>query len=167
MLEDAVGNTQPAHIGLLRRRAVEQAEKTPAEIVVGLGRLVLGGLVLELLIAVERMQLALEFFRVRQLAAGLDDAVLRPLRRGVGAHRFCRHCVRWRCRSAVAGRSSRCLRDLQAGHEAFEITLLLRLEISRHSALPYSSNVSSDSRYSAGTPVGVGAITLADAGRGL
>src|SRR4029077_15646457 len=125
MLEDAVGNTQPAHIGLLRRRAVEQAEKTPAEIVVGLRRFVLGGLILQLLIAVERMQLALEFLRVRQLAAGLYGAVLGALRRGVGAARVCRHRIRWRCRSAVAGRRPRRLRDLQAGHEAFEITLLL------------------------------------------
>ena len=38
--EDAVGNAQPAHVGLLRRRAVEQAEEAPAEIVVRLRRLV-------------------------------------------------------------------------------------------------------------------------------
>src|SRR5580700_1549942 len=164
MRKNAVGDAQPAHIGLLRRRAVEQAEEAPAEIIVGLRRLVLGGLVFELLVAVERMQLALEFFRVRQLAAGLDGPVLGAQRRGVGSDRFCRDWVRWRCCSAIAGRGSRRLRDLQPGHKAFEITFLLWLEISRHSALPFahdlrSSDESHDSRYSAGTPVGVGAIT--------
>src|SRR4029077_16348795 len=87
--EDAVRDAQPAHIGFLRRRAVEQAEEAPAEIIVGLRRLVLGGLVFELLVAVERMQFALEFFRVRQLAAGLDGAVLGAQRSGVGADRLC------------------------------------------------------------------------------
>src|SRR5579863_6900177 len=79
--KNAVGNTQPTHIGFLRRRAVEQAEEAPAEIIVGLRRLVLGGLVFQLLVAVERMQLALEFFRVRQLAAGLDGTILGAQRR--------------------------------------------------------------------------------------
>src|SRR5580692_4627592 len=131
MRKNAVGDAQSAHIGFLSRRAVEQAEEAPAEIVVGLRRLVLGGLVFELLVAVERMQLALEFFRVRQLAAGLDGAVLSAQRRSVGADRLCRNGVRWSRRGAIAGRRSRCLRDLQTGHKAFQIALLLRLEISR------------------------------------
>src|SRR5580700_1360829 len=163
--KNAVRDAQPAHVGFLRRRTVEQAEEAPAEIVVGLRRLVLGGLVLQLLVAVERMQLALEFFRVRQLAAGLDGAILGAQRRGIGADRFRRSSVRLSCDRAVAGRGPRCLRDLQTGHKAFEIAFLLRLEISRHSALPlvhdlHSSNESSGSHYSAGTPVGVGAKTL-------
>src|ERR1700682_882074 len=136
MRKNAVGNAQAAHIGLLRRCAVEQAEEAPAEIVVWLWRLVLGGLVFELLVAVERMQLALEFFRVRQLAAGLDGAILGAQRRGVGANRLCCYYTCLGRRRAIAGCSSRCLRDLQAGHEAFKITFLLWLEISRHSALP-------------------------------
>src|SRR5271170_2286546 len=61
---------QPAHIGLLGRRAVEQAEEAPAEIVVGLGRFVGCHLGLELLIGVERMLLALKFLLVGELAAG-------------------------------------------------------------------------------------------------
>ena len=93
MREDAVRNAQPAHVGLLRRRAVEQAEEAPAEIVVGLRRLVVGGLRLQPLVAVERIELALEFLRVGQLAAGLDDAVLRAQRRGVRADRL-RGCRR-------------------------------------------------------------------------
>src|ERR1700680_4589537 len=128
MRKNAVGNAQAAHIGLLRRRAVEQAEEAPAEIVVWLWRLVLGGLVFELLVAVERMQLALEFFRVRQLAAGLDGAILGAQRRGVGSDRFCCCCVCWGRCGTITRRGSRRLRDLQAGHEAFEITLLLWLE---------------------------------------
>ena len=63
--QDAIGNAQAAHIGLLRRRAVEQTEKSPAEIVVGLRCFVAGGLVFQFLVAVERMQVALEFFRIR------------------------------------------------------------------------------------------------------
>ena len=105
--EDAVRDAQPAHIGALRRRAVEQAEEAPAEIVVGLRRLVLGRLRFELLVAVERIELALEFLRVRQLAARLDDAILRAQRRGVRADRLGRRLrrpipARGRCRSPVA-----------------------------------------------------------------
>src|SRR5580658_9370769 len=76
MRKNAVRDAQPAHIGFLRRRAVEQAEKAPAEIVVGFRRLILDGLVLQLLVTVERVKLALEFFRIRHLAAGLDGAIL-------------------------------------------------------------------------------------------
>jgi hypothetical protein len=135
LLEDAVGNAQPAHVGLLGRRAVEQAEEAPAEIVVGLGRLIGRGLGLELLIAVERVQFALELLLVGKLAAGLDDAILggdvRRIRAG--------HCRRRRCacgcRAGGARKAARRLRDLQAGHEALEITLLLRLEITGHGVL--------------------------------
>src|SRR5205823_7077248 len=86
--EDAVRNAQPAHIGLLRRRAVEQAEETPAEIIVGSWRFVSRGLFLEPPVAVEGMKLAFELFRVGELAARFEDAVLRPQRRGIRSDRF-------------------------------------------------------------------------------
>ena len=54
-LEDAVRHAQPAHIGVLVRRDVEQAEEAPAEIVGRLRILILGGVLLQPLIGVERM----------------------------------------------------------------------------------------------------------------
>ena len=129
------------HIGLLRRCAVEQAEEAPAEIVVGFWRLVGDGLGLQLLVAVERMQLALEFFRIGQLAAGLDDAILRPQCRRVGAGQLRCGRIRGVRRRAIAGRVPRRLRDLQTGHEAFKIALLLRLEVTSHLCSSASSRL--------------------------
>src|SRR5262245_32464782 len=77
MLQYAVGNAQAAHVGLLRRGAVEQAEEAPAEIIVGLGRFVGGRLLLEPLVAVEGMLLALELLLVGELAASLENTILR------------------------------------------------------------------------------------------
>ena len=54
-IEDAVRHPQPAHIGVLVRRDVEQPEEAPAEIVRRLGILALGGVLLEPLIGVEGM----------------------------------------------------------------------------------------------------------------
>ncbi len=85
MLENAVRNAQPAHVGRLRRRAVEQAVEAPAEVIVGLRRLVAGGLGLELLVAVEGMELALELLLIGELAAALDGAVLGGDVRRVGS----------------------------------------------------------------------------------
>ena len=86
--ENAVRHAQPAHEGILVRRHVEQAEEAPAEIVRRLRVDVLGGVILQPLVSVERMLLALELLRVRQLAAGLEHAVLRLERGGVGADRL-------------------------------------------------------------------------------
>src|SRR5256885_13518949 len=88
MGENAVGDAQPTHIGTLRRCAVEQAVVAPAEIVGRLRSFVLGGLLLQPLIGIERMLLALELFLVAQLAAGLDGAVLRFGVDRVGADRL-------------------------------------------------------------------------------
>ena len=82
------------------------------------------------------MLLALELLLVGQLAAGLDDAVLGG---DVGRIRAGRHGRRRSaCGRRAGGRAreaARRLRDLQAGHEAFEITLLLGLEITGHGVL--------------------------------
>src|SRR5262249_6508611 len=85
VLEDAVRNSQPAHVSRLVGRAVEQTEEAPAEIVVCLGRFVLRCLRLEPLVAVEGMQLALEFFRIGKFFSFLDDAILRAQMRGIRA----------------------------------------------------------------------------------
>src|SRR6516162_4230191 len=73
----AVRDAKPAHVRFLRRRAVEQAEETPAKIVVGFRSFVSRCLFLQPLVSVERVKLALEFFRIGKLAAGFDHAVLR------------------------------------------------------------------------------------------
>ena len=83
--EDAVRHPQPAHVGVLVWRDVEQAEETPAEIVGRLGIFVVRRLRLEPFVAVEWVQFALEFLLFGELAAGFEDAILRVQVRGVGA----------------------------------------------------------------------------------
>jgi hypothetical protein len=72
----------------LRRRAVEQAEIAPAEIVRRLRRFVLRGLFLEPPVSVERVLLALELLLVGELAAGLEHAILGAHVLGVGTGRL-------------------------------------------------------------------------------
>ena len=100
MREDAVRHPQPAHVGVLVRRHVEQAEEAPAEIVGRLGIFVVRGLRLQPLVAVEGVLLALEFLLLGELAAGLEDAVLRPQMLGIGPGRLRR--TRPSCRSRRA-----------------------------------------------------------------
>ena len=69
VLEDAVRDTQAGHIGILRRRDIEQPEITPAEIVRRRRRGVVERLLLQALIGVEGMLFALEFFLVDKLLA--------------------------------------------------------------------------------------------------
>ena len=75
--EDAVRDPQAAHIRVLVRRDIEQAEEPPAEIVGGLGIFAFGGVVLQPLVGVERMLLALELFLIGQFAARCEQPVLR------------------------------------------------------------------------------------------
>jgi hypothetical protein len=128
MREDAIRHPQPAHVGVLVGRHIEQAEEAPAEIVRRLGILVARGLRLQALVTVERMQLALEFFLLGEFAAGFDDAILRARMLGIRADRLGR---RRRRRRRTAGWPRR-LGDLQAGHETFEIALLFGVEIAGH-----------------------------------
>ena len=173
VVENAVGDAQPAHIGFLRWRAVKQAEETPAKIVVGFRRFVLGGLILQPLISIERIELALEFLRIGELAAGFDRPVLRAQSRRVGPDRLRRRCGAVRPgggkrRRPVATCRTQSLGDLQSGHQAFEIALLLWFEIARHCLFRLKTSVKRCASrfphpglvYSAGTPVGVGAKTL-------
>ena len=140
MLEDAVRHPQPAHVGVLGRRHVEQAEIAPAEIVRRLGIFVARGLRLEPCIAVEGVLLALEFFLLGKLAAGFDHAVLRAQMLGVGPARF--GCSRRVSRAGDAaglahGLVARSIGtpsfgDLQARHEPFKVALLLGVEVAGH-----------------------------------
>ena len=69
VLEDAVGDAQAHHVAVLVGGDVEQPVVAPAEIVGGLGELVLGRLLDEAGIGVEGMFVALPLLRVGQLAA--------------------------------------------------------------------------------------------------
>src|SRR5262249_51055910 len=105
------------------------------------GRLVGGRLLLQPLVAVEGMLLTLESLLVGELAAGLEDVILCTPMLGIGANELGLH-RNSRGRGATAVRrtnnSSSDLRNLQAGCQAFEIALLLRLEITRHRGSPDS-----------------------------
>src|SRR5580698_11324050 len=145
----------------MRRCEVKNSEEPPAEIVIRLRRLVFDGLPLQLLVAVERIKFALEFFRVGELAAGFENLLLRAPRSRFRADGLRRSACAI-CGGSVAVYSSRRFRDLHPGHEAFEIALLLWFEITRHgSSVPSSPPCRGVFEcYSAGTPVGVGAMTL-------
>jgi hypothetical protein len=89
------------------------------------------------------MQFALELFLIGKLAACRDDAVLRFQRRRIGADGLglggCSAALRRGARDALRG-----LRNLNAGDEALQVALLLRLEIASLRTR----------RVLAGTPVG-------------
>ena len=127
--ENAVRHAQSAHIGVLIGRHVEQPEEAPAEIVRRFGIFVVRRLRLEAFVAVEGVEFALEFLLLGELAAGGEHAILGAHMRGVGSARL----RRFRSRSSgSADARARGLGDLQAGDEAFEVTLLLGVEIARH-----------------------------------
>ena len=89
-LQDSVRQPQPAHVGILVGRDIEQPEEAPAEIIRRLGIFVFGGVRLQPLVSVERMLVALELLRIGQLAARSQHAVLRLARGGLGTDRFFR-----------------------------------------------------------------------------
>ena len=76
-LEDPVRDAQAAHIRILVRRDIKQAEEAPAEIVGRLRIFVALAELLQALVAVERMLLALELFLIGKLLAGGEHTVLR------------------------------------------------------------------------------------------
>src|SRR6516162_6958184 len=86
VLEDAVGDAQAAHICRLVRCAVEQAVEAPAEIVVGFRRLVVCSPRFQALIAIERVQFALELLRIGKLLAFFDEAILCAQMSNVDSH---------------------------------------------------------------------------------
>ena len=120
VLHDAVGNPQPAHVGILRRPDIEQPVIAPAEIVRRRRPRVEQRLFLQPRIGVERMLLALPLFLVDEFLAGgehpvlrLDVRCLRPARLGGGF---------------AGGRATEATpdpADLQARGEAFEVAFLL------------------------------------------
>ena len=139
VLEDAVGDAQPAHVGILRRRDIEQSVIAPAEIVRRRRRRVGERLLFQPRIGIEGMFLALEFLRVGELLARGEDPVLRLEMRGLRPDRLGH---RLRC---TAGETAADPADLQAGGEALEIALLLVGEVDRdgfdfHSAQRSSSS---------------------------
>ena len=119
MLHDAVGNAQPAHVGILRRSDIEQAVIAPAEIVRRRRPRIDQRLLFQPRIGIERMLLALPLFLIDELFAGRGDLVLRL---DVRRLRSARLGIRLARTAAEAAPDPA---DLQAGGEAFEVALLL------------------------------------------
>ena len=69
VVQDAVGDAQAAHVGILRRGDPEQAVIAPAEIVLGLRRLAGRGLGDQAVMALERILGPLPLLLVAELAA--------------------------------------------------------------------------------------------------
>ena len=108
-------------------------------------------MLLEPLIGVERVLLAFEFFRIGQFAAGCEHPVLRLEPRSIGPGRLRRgRGGRARTRSN-AGDTLRRLRDLHAGDEPFQITLLFGVEVA---GLVRGGRLEVGLAHSAGTCVG-------------
>ncbi|MGY4295026.1 hypothetical protein ACVWXN_003121 [Bradyrhizobium sp. i1.4.4] len=119
VLHDAVRDAQPAHVGVLRRRDVEDAVIAPAEIVRRARRRVVERLLPQSRIGIERMLVALELLLVGELLAGCDDLVLRLDVDGVGARGLGIGLA------GAAAETATDPADLQTGREAFEIAFLL------------------------------------------
>ena len=124
--DDAVWDTQPAHVGILIGRDIEQAKKPPAEIVRRLGIFAFGRMRLQPLISIEWMLLAFELFGIGKFPARSEHAVLRRKPRGVRARGFRRSDS---CTRHGAGYALRRFGNLHSGDEPFQITLLLGVEI--------------------------------------
>ena len=149
--ENPVRDAQPAHVGVLIRRNVEQTEEAPTEIVRRLWVFILGRVRLQALVGIEGMFVALELFLIGKFAAGSERAVLRFERRSVGAGRLGWRRRSGRSRRNSAGNASCRLGDLHAGNEPFEIALLLGVEIA---GLPRGDLLEVGLGHSAGTRVG-------------
>ena len=76
-LQHAVGDAQPAHERILRRRDIEEAEEFVAEDVDAFGEAARGGFGAQLVPHIERMRFALRLFLRHELLAGGDEAILR------------------------------------------------------------------------------------------
>ena len=121
------GISQPAHVGILCRRDVEQTIVTPSEVIGSRWRRILKRLLLQPRISVEGMLLALEPFLVGKFLTRGDGVVLRLDVCGVGPGRF---------GAAVAVARAKATTetvDLQAAREPFQISLLLIGEVGRDS----------------------------------
>jgi hypothetical protein len=107
MIENAVRNAQPAHIGFLRRRAVEQTEEAPAKIVVGFRRFVIRSLLLQPFVSIERIKVTFELFRIGKFTAGFDNAILRAQRGGIWPSCLHGRRARLRCIGVCGARGPR------------------------------------------------------------
>jgi hypothetical protein len=120
VLHDAVRDPQPAHVGILRRRHIEQAVIAPAKIIRRARRRVVKRLLFQPRIRIERMLLALELLLIGQFLARSRDLVLRFDMRGIRSGR-----LSIRFPGAAAAEAAPDAADLQSGSKAFEIALLL------------------------------------------
>ena len=132
--QNAIGDAHAQHVAVLRRRDIEQSVIAPAEIIFGLRKGLVGRLLAQAGIGVERMFGALPFFLIDQLFANSFGASLRL-----------QGCCVWtggfECRCRCDGRSphrcqaSRGTPDIDAGGKTFEIAFLLAAHILAHQAL--------------------------------
>ncbi|MGY3409850.1 hypothetical protein ACVWZV_005963 [Bradyrhizobium sp. GM5.1] len=119
MLHDAVRNAQTAHVGVLRRRDVEDAVIAPAEIVRRAWRRIIERLLAETRIGIEGMLVALDLLLVGELLARGDHLVLRLDVHGIGTGRL---GVRL---AGAAAETATDATDLQTGREAFKVAFLV------------------------------------------
>ena len=124
--ENAVRDAQAAHVGVLRRRHVEQPVEAPAEIVDALGILPLGALGLEPRVGIEGMLVALGLLFRRELLALRLEARHGRQMLGVRTGRLRRRTAADSRQRLQAGRRAR---GLHPRHEALEVALLLVGEI--------------------------------------
>jgi len=128
-VQDAVGNAQPAHEGVLRRRHVEQALVLGQEDVDALGELRRLGARRHLVPAIERMLRALGGLLGDQLAARRDGAILGGVLQGIRSDTRRRRGIGRAVGELVCG-----LAGLDAAHEALQPLLLLIVEFFAHAA---------------------------------
>jgi len=148
-LDDPVRDAQPAHVGVLVGRDVEQTKESPAEIVGRLGIFALRRVLLQALVGVERMLLALELFLIGELAARREHAVLSVERRCVWTRWLRRRGGAWR--SIGAAKALCRLGDLKAGDKSFQVAFLFGFEVAGRRR---GHGLEIDLAHSAGTRVG-------------
>ena len=115
------------------------------------------------------MFVALEFFRIGQLAAGGEHAILRLARGGLGSDQFGRGRRGGGDGASRSGASHAFgrLGDLQAGDEPFQISLLFGFEVASSRFASELKIVPGFRRHSAGTCVGDVSGAGDFAGRGV
>src|ERR1700732_2505265 len=129
MRQNAIGDSQAAHVTVLGRRDIEETVKLPTEIIGRLRIFVARGLAAQLVIRIEGMLFALPLLLIDEFLAGLDRFVLGQAMRRIGTHwRWLRRGL-WRVGGSHKSIASP---GPDAGNETFKIALLFGSEVARH-----------------------------------
>ena len=129
MRQNAIGDSQAAHVTVLGRRDIEETVKPPTEIIGRLRIFVARGLAAQLVIRIEGMLFALPLLLIDEFLAGLDRFVLGQEMRRIGTHWCWLRRGLWR---VDGSQKSIAPPRLDAGNETFEIALLFGSEIAGH-----------------------------------